>query len=189
MKSGLSIKVAAAMLAIMVAGCATDDSMYDARPKTAPQEPPLPEIPDYPAIGEVAIPTEGIAVYSTLWYHEFVREALVAAGYRVMDGQSTNGAMVERPWIIVEPISFRHAKEVRGGELWLYTRVVVQTRRPVKADGETGTCAADGKPRLFQAYARTNLGKTATASEDDYRENVRRAVENLMQVRAFRESL
>ena len=27
MKSGLSIKVAAAMLAIMVAGCATDDSI------------------------------------------------------------------------------------------------------------------------------------------------------------------
>jgi hypothetical protein len=189
MKTGFSMRLAAVALAMMAAGCATDTPKFDARPKAAPQEPPLPEIPEYPAIGEVAIPVEGIAVYSTLWYHELVREALVAAGYRVMAVQSADGAMVERPGVIVEPISFRHAQEVRGGERWLYTRIVVQTRRPLKADGAEGTAEADGKPRLFQAYARTNLGKTATASEDDYRENVRRAVENLMQVRAFRESL
>ena len=178
----------AGALAALFAGCATE-SGYDAMPKEVPPEPPLSEIPDYPEIGEVAIPAEGISVYSTLWYHDLLKTALAEAGYRVVEFQDADGGMVVLPGKIVEPMTIRHAQEVRAGEKWLYTRITVQVRRPIRAMPDDGLFEDVGKPRLFQAYSRTNLGAVSVVSEEHYRDNTKVAIFNLMKVRPFREAL
>ena len=178
----------AGMMVVLAAGCATE-SGYDARPKEAPPEPPLPEIPEYPAIGEVSIPTGGIAVYPTLWYHELLKEALSKVGYRVMEAQGADGGMVTLPARIVEPVSFKHSQEVRAGETWLYTRIVVQVRRPLVALADGDGFEAGEPVRIFQAYARTNLGKISAVDDDSRRENIKTAIDHLMQVRQFRAAL
>ena len=170
----------------LLAGCSTPTqrSAAPALPST-----PSSAIPDYQETNEAFDVSASVSVYPTLWVSQPISSGLDKAGYKVV--ASTQGKSEPRvvpPDFIVEPLSFRHWLEVRRDGRWLFTRLVLQVRSPLRVGvGETGL-APYAVPRVFQVYAKRNLG-AAPESEAQYRQNVSAAVENLMRIREFRKSL
>lgn len=175
-----------AAIALLLAGCSTPP------PRTAApvlSSAPVSEIPDYAETDEAFDVSASVAVYPTLWVSQPISLGLGQAGYKVVGAsQVKNEPRVVPPDFIVEPLSFKHWLEARRDGTWLFTRLVLQVRRPVRvATDETGL-APQPEPRVFQVYARRNIG-SAQASEAEYRKNVSEAVENLMHIREFRKAL
>lgn len=178
--------VFAAAIASLLAGCSTPPPRAAAPVLSTA---PVSEIPGYAESGEAFDVSASVAVYPTLWVSQPISLGLGQAGYKVVGAtQEKNDPRVVPPDFIVEPLSFNHWLEARRDGTWLFTRLVLQVRRPVRvANDETGL-APQPEPRVFQVYAKRNIGK-ALASEAEYRKNVSAAIENLMHICEFRKSL
>ena len=158
-------------------------------PAPAP-EPPLSEIPEYPALQKTYDVSAKVCVYPTLWIATPLEAALRNAGYAVLPAlPPSNAIRVENPDFIIDPLTFRHTTESRQGSLWLFTRIVLQVRRPARVVSDETNVGIQVQPRIFQVYARRNLGAVSTATEANYRDNVGVAFENLLRIAAFREAL
>lgn len=185
-------------LAVLITGCATihhsgvqsSSDMGTDAPSVEEKEAPIPEIPDYvPLAGQVNVSAK-VCVYRTCGFADILEEALRKAGYGIVPVVQSKGVLLaDRPNFIVEPLTFNHSVENRRNAKWLYTRLTVQVRTPFEAAfGETGVGLASA-PRIFQVYAMSKLPPDASVGETEYNENATKAVENLMCVPEFRDSL
>ena len=167
---------------IAASGCVSSRrAIKPRRPRTV-QEPPLPEIPGYPELQKTYDTSAKVCVYPTLWISKPIEDGLQGAGYGILPPlPPKNEAKVERPDFIIEPLTFKHTVERRRGELWLFTRIALQVRSPLFVEtGETGV--GNHSQRVFQVFARRNIGAVAQAGEANYRTNVAAAVENLLRI-------
>lgn len=178
-----------AAVVLVAGGCVSRRHIVPKRHPRTVKEPPLPEIPGYPELQKAYDVSAKVCVYPTLWISKPIEDGLRSAGYGILPPlPPKNEAKVERPDFIIEPLSFKHTVEKRAGELWLFTRIVLQVRSPLFVEtGETGV--GEHPQRVFQVFARRNIGAVAKAGEADYRANVATAVENLLRIEPFRESL
>lgn len=175
---------------IVFSGCVSDNASMPPSPVQPPPELPLSEIPAYPDLQKSYDMSAKVCVYSTLWISKPIADGLINAGYTVLPQcPDSSEKIVVSPDLIVEPLSFRHTTELRQGNLWLFTRVVVQVRRPLRVVSDETQTGSQIPPRIFQVYARENLGVVSSPTEENYRANVDVAVGNLLRVDAFRESL
>jgi len=174
--------------AIAIAGCAT--RQYVPNQVAAKPELPISEIPDYPQPDTTFDVSSTISVYPTLWVSQPVAEALSKAGYKVVGAsQDMKTREVVQPDFVVVPLTFRHWTEGRSADTWLFTRLVLQVRKPVRvANGET-ELAPSPEPRVFQVYAKRSIRSGVTPNEALYRANMADAVGNLMRVPEFRKAL
>lgn len=178
-----------AALVFFAAGCVFSRPQKASLPPPPP-EPPLSEIPEYPDPQKTFDVSAKVCVYSTLWISKPVADGLGNAGYTVLPQHPPPGDLkLDNPDFIVEPLSFKHTTELRKGELWLFTRIVVQVRRPLRVVAEETQVGPQSRPRVFQVYARRCLGRVSKVGEADYRANVDVAVGNLMRVEPFRDAL
>lgn len=178
-----------AALAVIGVGCAANRPQQTSVPPPPP-EPPLSEIPAYPELQKSYDVSAKLCVYPTLWIAKPIADGLVNAGYRVLPLiPPLADVKVENPDFIVEPLSFKHTTELRNGELWLFTRITLQVRRPLRVVAAETQIGPQAQPRIFQVYAKRSLGNVSTASESEYRANVEDAVGNLLRVAPFRDSL
>ena len=187
MKNVFQVAFVAAVLA--AAGCASSRRGPEQTSVVDVPEPPLSSIPEYPEPQKAYDVSAKVCVYPTLWISQPIEDGLRNAGYRVLPVfPPANEANVDKPDFIVEPLSFKHTEEKRSGDLWLFSRVVLQVRCPLVVEtGETGL--GEPRQRVFQVFARTNLHAVPKAGESHYRANVAAAVENLLRIDAFREAL
>lgn len=176
-------------VALAVAGCASGRRAPAPNNVVDVPEPPLSSIPEYPEPQKSYDVSAKVCVYPTLWIARPIEDGLRNAGYRVLPPlPPRNEANVDKPDFIVEPLAFKHTEEKRNGDLWLFSRIVLQVRRPLAVKtGETGV--GESRQRVFQVFARTNLRTVSKAAEPHYRANVATAVENLLRVDAFRDAL
>ena len=175
--------------ALAVAGCASNRRNSVPNNVVDVPEPPLSSIPEYPESQKSYDVSAKVCVYPTLWISRAIEDGLRNAGYRVLPPiPPRNEAKVDKPDFIVEPLEFKHTEEKRNGDLWLFSRIVLQVRRPLVVEsGETGV--GNPRQRVFQVFARANLHSVSKAAEEHYRTNVAAAVENLLRVDAFRDAL
>jgi hypothetical protein len=177
-------------LALLAVGCSSTRPVPVPPPAEPVPEPPLSEIPAYPDLQKTYDVSAKVCVYPTLWVSTPLEAALRNAGYTLLPAlPPANAIRIENPDFIIEPLTFRHTTEERQGSLWLFTRIVLQVRRPARVvSGETDV-GNQVPPRIFQVYARRDLGAVSTATEANYRDNVGTAFENLLRIAAFRDAL
>ena len=173
-------------VAVLLTGCASHRPVSD---PNAP-EPPVSEIPDYPDTGENFDVSARVAVYPTLWIAGPIEEGLRNAGYAIADVSTEMGnAKVELPDFIIEPLSFKHSAEPRRAGTWLFTRITLQVRKPARVADEGTVLVPAPRPRVFQVFAKRDIGQVVYIGEAQYRENVAAAVDNLMRIPEFRRAL
>ena len=191
MKASVLLVLASSVL--LVAGCASTAPKRGGsaakRPAPLPEQ-PLPDIPEYPDLGGTYDVSAKVCVYKTLWIYQPLSDALRTAGYDVLPHfPPPNESRLENPDFIIEPLAFKHTVEKRKGESWLFTRIVVQVRRPLRVPNGESLIGYQPQTRIFQVFARRNLGVVSAVTEANCRDNVGAAIDNLLRVGAFRDAL
>lgn len=168
-------------LAVLV-GCAT----------SRPSGPgvPLAEIPTYPDPPPACDTSARVCVYSELRSAGHLFDALKEAGYDLLGADSFSARNPIPPDFIVDELTFKNWTQSYDGDLWLFTRITVLVRTPYRVSVGSGKPDLRSvNPRVFQAYARTNLGPRTAATVDDYCANEGVACRNLVKLGEFRQAL
>ena len=174
----------AAVVFLLAAGCSTTAPYKEAMARS------LPPIPSYPTVSAVYDTSAKISVYLTKPFGTKLFAELKKAGYGTPAAGDFQARTLALPDFIVEPVACEHSVEFGDGAAWLLTRLVVQVRKPGRVTGD-GVQMQYGNPRLFQAYARRNLGERYGVyySPEEASQNTTAAIANLMTVAPFRQAL
>ena len=150
----------------------------------------LEEIPEYPDLPFACDTSARVCVYSSLRFSGQLFDALKEVGFEPLTESSFSVRNPVPPDFIVDELTYNNWTQSYGGNLWLFTRISVWVRAPYRLSvGSDKPDFGGVRPRVFQAYARKNLGRRKTASLSDYVANEGVAARNLMKVKEFREAL
>ena len=174
-----------AIVLTFAAGCGTTTK------NPAPEY--LSDIPEYLAPSETFDTSARICTYNTLWVANPIVSALSSAGYSVVKPEDFEKDELLPADYIIEPLSFRHFTQKYHGNIWLFTHLAVLVRCPARIDGETSNVEYRRPPRIFQAFARRNIGPAkgnkGVSLQGEYRKNMDEAVKNLFCIDEFRRAL
>lgn len=148
------------------------------------------EIPDYSNLPTVRDTSARICVNASLRFANQLCDALKDAGYEILGPDSFTVRNPVPPDFVIDPLTFNNWTESCGEDLWLFTCITVMVRPPYRVEvGERKAGLGGERPRVFQAYARTNLGRRESTGLADYVANEGIAVGNLVKIDAFRRVL